>query len=145
MPFSLVGKFQNEAIDSHPGVRLKSRGARGPEIERQIWAVEISGQEFEFETYILGEERDGIQEVLLSPSRQFIEYIDDHTALTETDRMKLLRNIVEGLYFIFPTYFRAPFRFRKSYPIAAQSEAGQMRFGTIHGRVWDAADLGPPD
>jgi hypothetical protein len=123
MPFELGGKYGNEAFDTETGMHIRSRGARGPEIESQSWQVEVCSQKFQFHTYVMENSDDGKRTILLTPDRSFLGFINDPEHPLEYRRNRL-KVVIDGLYFIFPTYFRAPFCFLKGNPPASFGDRG---------------------
>jgi hypothetical protein len=129
MPFERGGKYQNEAFDAETGMRIRSLGARGPEIENHVWKIEVSGQSFEFHTYVMEKSDSGVYSVLLTPNKSLLGYINNPDFPVDA-RKNILRVAIEGLYFIFPTYFTPPICFRK----------GRLPAYGDHG-MWSEAEL----
>src|ERR1700759_387094 len=77
MPFELGGKYGNEAFDAETGMRIRSLGARGPEIETHFWKVEISDRTFEFSTSVMEKLDGSVYNVLLTPDKLFLNYINN--------------------------------------------------------------------
>jgi hypothetical protein len=135
MPFELGGKYGNEAFDAETGMRIRSLGARGPEIETHFWKVELSDRNFEFSTSVMEKSDSGIYNVLLTPGRLFLSHINNPDIPLD-DRRNLLKIVIDGLYFIFPTYFKAPICFRKGRPPASYGELGMWSEAELSRQAW---------
>ena len=138
MAFALSGP--GTAVDDETGVSIRSLGARGPEIETHHWSANIGELNFEFTTEIGhdGDQLNGKRRVWIWPHVDLIDYLKGGPGEL-IQRNAIVDRMVEGIYFLFPTYFRLPIYFSKGAAVTTKTAGAQVRFETIDAPgSWDA-------
>ena len=141
MAFSLTGPRLREALDEETGIRIKTLGARGPEIENQTWQVSFGDLCFEFSTRV-GDEDDNVggkRRVRISPSLALIDYLNSGPGIS-SERKAHADRMVEGIAFLTPVvHFRLAIFFSKGVALAARRVGDRVLFDTIDAPgLWDA-------
>jgi hypothetical protein len=133
-------------IDERAGIKIKSLGSRGPEIESHHWRVDTKDFSFELSTYVCdkSEAVRGIRKVLLSPTVKLLEYLMRGPG-EAADRKAMIDNVQQGLKLLFRcSYFRDAFFFERGSAVKFDNSTG--RFVTVDAPgLWDVgqSDTGP--
>ena len=137
--FVLSGPQNKEAFDDQSGIRVVDAGMRGPEIESHHWRADFGGHSFEFSTYVTEQEVLGRHRVQLSPRPALIDYLLNGSGQAG-ERKALVDKAVEGIAFLFPNYYRAPFFFEREPAVKYSAESGRPRFSTVDAPgLWSGA------
>ena len=130
--------FRLIAEDRNAGIRIRSGGSPGAEIEYHVWHVEGPGFAFDLDTSVTSETVNNCRKVRLAPSIALIDYLLHGPGRPE-DRKAIVDGIEDGLRLLFPTSFRLPFFFERGVAVSVKIVQGKPKAEAVEAPgLWDA-------